>query len=449
MNHITSHTVTRQFYAALLSITLALLILTPFTTVPLQAQGSTCDDASGVLIGTLATGLNCVDDSGLQPFELKSGSILTVSSLDDVAVCPETGQVLALHIFGMSVFEDGSWSDFEVPSDVFAPNALACAPNGDIWIAHMSGVSYYDGSDWITFADDQFGSSPFILGVDDIAAGVDGSVWAATSASIARYTGDGWEVFENGKGFNEDFPSLGQMVLNSDGLPTVVYSGGLLRYDGSDWTTDDAPITSLQNIVVDATGRTWVGSLSEGVAVLTDDEWVVYNTDNGLSSNKIHALAADDAGRVWVGTEWGLNVLDGDQWFVYQMSNSDLADNNVQFISTLGTVTELPAAQDKEPGSVVGVIEMGREPVADAQVELCTESLGGVFYGLTPCEDQPGHLITTTDENGEFVFENVPVGRYDISIGGPDGWIYFVGVDTKVIVEAGEETDLADIDISN
>lgn len=417
-----------------------------WATIPAHAQGTDCDIQNGALIGTLATGINCVDANGFNNYELQTSG-LSVSSLDDVAVCPDDGSILVLNIFGMTKFDGSSWSDVEVPSDVFAPNAVACAPGGNIWIAYMGGITVYDGSSWTNFDKSEFGSSPFIIGVDDVAVGAEGSVWATTSNSVARFNDGTWEVFENGKGYDQDY-SLGGLVVNNDGLPTVVHSGGLLTFDGSSWSSQEGPVTVLQTIAVDSNNRVWVGSLTDGVAVLDDGNWTTYTIDDGLASNKIHSIAADAQGRIWVGTEWGLSVLADDAWSTYQMSNSDLLDNNVQHITVIGDGPALPEFQEKANGSIIGVLEDGRDAAPNLQVELCTESLGGVFYGNTPCEGQPGSMLTTTNENGEFSFDDVPVGRYDISIETPTGWIYFIGVDTKVAVEEGQVTDLDDIDIS-
>lgn len=426
---------------------LLMTLLVALTPVAVNAQGS-CDLGNSVLVGTLINGINCIDEAGWSVFQLKSG-IFDITSVDDVAVCPDTGNILAIHTFGMNQFDGSNWTEVEVPSEVIAADTLVCAAGGEIWIAHTGGLSHFDGTAWTTFTDDQFGTGTFIFGVNDVAVGADGSVWATTNSSVARLNDDGtWQVFEDGQGINGTYSMTG-VVLNSDNLPTVAHSSGVLQFDGTAWSSNDAPLLSVDEILIDSQNRTWVGSFSEGVGVLVDGSWQVYNMESGLTSNNIHALATDAAGRIWVGTEWGLNILDGETWSSYTMGNSDLLDNGVHFLGVLGAgVTALPATVEKAPGSVIGSIELGRDPVADAQVELCAGTVGSIFYGDTPCAEIPGSLVTTTDENGEFTFESVPVGRYNLTINGPDGWIYFIGADSDVEVISGEQTDLADIDIS-
>jgi sugar lactone lactonase YvrE len=412
----------------------------------IHAQGSDCDLQNGVLIGTISYGINCLDQNGWNTFEIQTSG-LPVTSVNDVAVCPDDQSLVLVNIFGMNKFDGTTWSEIDVPSEVVAPKALACAPGGELWATHISGVSHFDGSQWTTVDDKELGSSPFIIGTNDVAAGGDGSVWVTTSNSIAHYVGGEWIIYENGKGFDQDY-SLGDLALNGDGQPIVVYNDGILTFDGQNWTANKAPISLLQKVLVDQAGRVWVGSLSDGVAVEEAGNWTVYNVESGLTSNAINALASDSQGRVWVGTQWGLNVLDGDQWSVYQMGNSDILDNNVQQLTVTGEGPALPETADKQGGSIIGVLVNGRDPAPNLQVELCTQSVGGVFYGDTPCAGQSGQMLVTTNDKGEFTFENVPVGRYDMTFETPDGWVYFIGVDSKVEVTEGQENDLAFIDIS-
>jgi sugar lactone lactonase YvrE len=433
---------------ALRLLVLACLILTlalPLSGMAL-AQGSDCDLANGALIGTLSYGINCLDANGWNTFEVQTSG-LPVTSISDVAICPDDKSLVLVNIFGMNKFDGSAWSEIDVDSSVVAPKALACAPGGEVWATHISGVSHFDGSAWTTTDSKQLGSSPFIIGANDIAASAEGSVWITTSGSIVRAVDNELIVFENGKGLDQDY-SLGDIALTAEGLPVAVYNDGILTFDGENWSSNQAPISLLQKVIVDNAGRIWVGSMSEGVAVFADGNWTVYNVESGLSSNSIKALASDSRGRVWVGTEWGLNVLDGETWSVYQMGNSDLLDNNVQQLTILGEGPALPELVEKAPGSVTGVLVNGRDPAPNLQVELCTASVGGMFYGATPCEGQSGQMLTTTNEEGEFTFENVPIGRYDMTFETADGWIYFIGADTKVEVAEGQANDLAFIDIS-
>jgi hypothetical protein len=93
----------------------------------------------------------------------------------------------------------------------------------------------------------------------------------------------------------------------------------------------------------------------------------------------------------FVGTEWGLSIFDGERWQSYQMHNSELADNDINAIVVLRAGPSLPARLDKATsatGSLSGQIVDNNEPVPNATVELCVESIG--IIGLALSDDVPG-----------------------------------------------------------
>lgn len=402
----------------------------------------TCDVANGVLVSTLSNGINCIDANGIHAFDIDIS--FAPSSVDDFAICPDSGNLVAVHIFGLAVFDGTSWSEIEVPSDVFAANSVACDAGGQIWIAHSSGVSVYSNGGWASYGLDTFGTGDFIFEVSHVVAGSDGSVWVSTPSSVAQLAEMGaWNVFENGAGFDEDY-SIGGLALTSDNLPVVGYSSGVLTFDGSTWTAHETDMFGIDPVAVAPDGSIWVGSITEGVAKFDGSDWTLFDRESGLSSNTVNAIGVDSENRVWAGTEHGLSVFDGSTWTIFYQDNSGLLDNDVELVKTLGAPA-LPAFVQKTPGSVTGVIVVGRDGVPNARVELCTELMGGTFYGDTPCADHAGALLTTTNDAGEFTFENVPVGRYQISIESPTGWVYF---SDEVSVGEGGANDLGFVDVS-
>jgi hypothetical protein len=183
-----------------------------------NAQSGDCDFVNGALIGTLSEGINCLDDEGLSEYEFEIGG-LPASSITDSSVCPDTGALMVLNIFGLAKVEEGDWEEIEVPMEVSAPRAVACGLDGEVWLGFIGGLAQYNG-EWTTYAETEFGSSPFIIGIEDVAAGADGSVWALTSASVSRFNDGTWEVFENGSGFRQDY-SFTAITVNSDGSVCV------------------------------------------------------------------------------------------------------------------------------------------------------------------------------------------------------------------------------------
>jgi sugar lactone lactonase YvrE len=113
------------------------------------------------------------------------------------------------------------------------------------------------------------------------------------------------------------------------------------------------PSDSVRALAIDQEGRVWAGT-EAGLARFADGNWTTYNVANsGLADNLIRALAVDHDGRVWVGTENGVSVLQGETWSSYTIANSGLLDDHVLCIAPL------PAELDTRPGS--GPVWFGTE----------------------------------------------------------------------------------------
>ena len=150
---------------------------------------------------------------------------------------------------------------------------------------------------------------------------------------------------------------------------------------------------------------------------------------------------------VWVGTGWGLHVIEGNTWTTYQMSNSTLADNDIYAIGIIGNGPNLPTAQKMASGSLSGkFIAADGAPLPEARVEICVEPIYSTSRGATPCEGQPCVRSTTTSTNGAFAVENLPPGYYVIVIDTGETWVLYTRASRlaaeRVRVQPGENTDL-------
>lgn len=109
----------------------------------------------------------------------------------------------------------------------------------------------------------------------------------------------------------------------------------MAKFDGVSWTVYNTsnsglPNNSINALVSDAQGNTWIGTSGGGLAKFDGVSWMVYSTGNsGLPSNSIQTLAIDAEGNKWIGTFGGLAKFDGANWTVYNTSNSGMPDNAV------------------------------------------------------------------------------------------------------------------------
>lgn len=186
--------------------------------------------------------------------------------------------------------------------------------NGLLWIANVrNGLVVMDG--WppqraALNSQLDFGMSP---GQDmtKIAIGPDGLKWIGTALDGFFLLDDGGTPFEIGDETGLVFDTAAYPDLTSD---------------------------AISDIHVDRSGRVWVatnnglnavrGEYSRANADFAVASWKVYNTDNGLPATATTALAEDDWGRIWVGTEGGLARIDTEGQVEFALDASDGLVNN-------------------------------------------------------------------------------------------------------------------------
>jgi hypothetical protein len=257
-----------------------------------------------------------------------------------------------------------------------------------------------------------------------------------------------WTVFQEGQGFS-DSRFFNALTLDAKGRPWAAHSNGLDVFENGVWRFfKKTDVNSPESVAVDASGQIWLGTLSGGVLVFDNQTWVQYDrSSESLSSNHVTAVSADDSGRVWLGTTYGLTVFDGTSWRTLLMGNSDLTDNDIKFILVTNDGPTLPVVIDKEKASLTGKLrDADKNPLVGMGVQICVETLGFSYTGETPCSDQPFFLSTKTDENGIFLFENVPAGYYVIVAETGGSWAQLTdqfGIGSeRTLLQPGQKYDI-------
>ena len=96
------------------------------------------------------------------------------------------------------------------------------------------------------------------------------------------------------------------------------WGGGLLRYDGGQFTRfnagDGAPAGIVWALLLDSSGRLWIGSSAGGLGLVENPGSAqlhvrAYKTANGLASNTIYCIVEDKAGRIYACTAKGVDRL--------------------------------------------------------------------------------------------------------------------------------------------
>ncbi len=185
--------------------------------------------------------------------------------------------------------------------------------DGYLWIASYGGLFRFDGLQFTVF-DKRTQPGLASNGFHRLAEGPDGSLWVGTQ-------GGGLWRFRAGELLplpeaNRLRYTVRSIAIDEDGwLWFGTRDHGAYRYDGSGLSKLDHPLLSeatVRDILRDRHGALWFATEGNGLVRAEDGAYSVYSTDSGLVSDSVTALWEAPDGTLWIGTEKGLNKLQGE-----------------------------------------------------------------------------------------------------------------------------------------
>lgn len=132
---------------------------------------------------------------------------------------------------------------------------------------------------------------------------------------------------------NKLFPELSSTIFDSDsGLSTTEISvilqtdddyiwvgtnSGLFRYNGKKFvkTNLDSRLNTITDLYADNHNQLWIATNNNGLGCynLTTKKLELFTSNNGLSSNTIHCITADEDDNIYVGTSDYLSIISTDK----------------------------------------------------------------------------------------------------------------------------------------
>ncbi len=190
-------------------------------------------------------------------------------------------------------------------------------------------------------------------------------------------------------------------ILASKVKPGVVYvgtrGGGVNVYDPQKQTfekkrfnaVDDMFGGSARSIAEDTDGFLWLGTWGDGVIKLDKNykETARYKYDsinkNSISHNQVRVIKPDKQGRLWLGTNHGLNILTPKTNTIQRVTNKHALQYPDQFVAEL----EKLISSDQKIGVIEKVIDNQDLTVA---VDIKT---AGTYWVMAVAEMDPAQLV--------------------------------------------------------
>jgi ligand-binding sensor domain-containing protein/signal transduction histidine kinase len=224
-----------------------------------------------------------------------------------------------------------------------------------------------------------------------------------------------WEPLPKPDGVSADDVAVAFCEDRSGSVWIGLQLGGLVRYKGDQGVLLSAkyglPIGGITDLYPDREGHIWIGSSQDGLGRIDDllddrPEFVVYTTDQGLSSNNIRCITEDLNGRIYIGTARGVDQINPATWQVRHFTTNDGLANDfvtvafrdrrgVLWFGTSGGLSRFQPAPDTSStappvwiasldiaGNPLPISELGEIEVRSLELDTNQNQIQIEFFGL-------------------------------------------------------------------
>ena len=245
----------------------------------------------------------------------------------------------------------------------------------------------------------------------------DGYLWLGTQAGLIRFDGLKFRLFDSSNTEALKASMITSLLCDRRGALWIgTAGGGLARMQEGvirTWTAADGLSNDfVQALCEDRDGRIWAGTNS-GLNLLADGRLVPFAAQAGLQGKEVWALAATPAGALWIGTR-GHGLLLLEQGMLTRMTAQE-GFSGTQVVSLLadragklwiGTEKGLFLRREGRFAPLAGALALRQMTVAAL------------------VEDRAGNLWIGTKEHGVFRYHDDRCEQFSEAQGLPNAWVY-------------------------
>jgi signal transduction histidine kinase/ligand-binding sensor domain-containing protein len=274
---------------------------------------------------------------------------------------------------GLSIFDGTNFVNYNKGNGLLQNliKAISCDHHQNIWIGTNNGISRYNGKNFKTFYPSVKAEENV---VEQIETDVYHNVWAFVSGDLYRFDGKQFRVEHaldtitaitldksgklwavsytrgiyvfNGKQWDKEIDFSGDRTLYIQKIVFGSYSGTLYTYGNKgvqvadkgklkspDWLKTLPAKGFLNKILEDSKGNIWLSVTDGGAWVYTQQSWIHYTYQNGLTDDNVNTFYEDTEGNIWIGTNGSGIFRYTGSIFTYYDRASGLASPSVMSIA--------------------------------------------------------------------------------------------------------------------
>lgn len=223
---------------------------------------------------------------------------------------------------GASRYKNGKWKTY-FPLHGLADYwiySFANDKDGNLWIGTWAGANHFNvkTGKFKTYVKELI--NEWVYGIDVDATG---RVWFGTEGGVSMYDGKHWKSWSHKDGLGGPNPE-GLPASSNTGLGTRSRHDLAVQVEGKPSYNP----SYVFSILAVPDGSVWAGTWGGGVSRFDGKSWSNLTTKDGLAGNIVYAIARDEQGVFWFGTDRGVSRYDGKTWKNFGRQEG-LLDSNV------------------------------------------------------------------------------------------------------------------------
>ena len=216
--------------------------------------------------------------------------------------------------------------DKGMPSNTVLDNLLTS--DGYMWFATFDGLVKFDGVNFQMFNEK---NHPAFKknGVLSLYQDNNNTLWVGTNGGgLIKMKNDNFILFQDETLQQSNI--ITDIDRDQEGLLWLATRNGVIKFEDGNFITDPQLVTlsnsAILSLMVDSKNNIWIGTLGEGLFMLSDEKLAHFDENSGLDDNSVRSILEDSKGNIWIGTNLGVNLFSNNT-----LSKPEIASENPGF----------------------------------------------------------------------------------------------------------------------
>lgn len=236
---------------------------------------------------------------------------------------------------GLTSLKDGNFKTYSAESGLPDEKLrdLALDDEGGLWIATRGGLSYYSEGSFQNYTEEDGLVNDR---VQSLSPDNTGGLWIGTEEGASHFTKGVFKNYTASQGLANNI-IYSTLFDRENNIWFGTFGGGFSLFLGDhikNYTVEEGlPNDLVSSITQDQDGNHWVTTYGGGISRFDSTGFTTYTVRDGLVDNKVYTAIADHQNRLFVGTRWGLSILDEGQF--YNFDETELPYRKIRAITQL------------------------------------------------------------------------------------------------------------------